>query len=515
MVDSQDNSKIKKAVDSQQRVGAVVGEDSSTFFDYISSLHCWLFFGLALTGLALLIFAATTDWFSVPVAQCANTVVTGASNSGALIVPIVDAVPGCTRFFQATMLIGAFGIVMTWLYRRRWTLLGTFIAGCTCLTALGYPYAVMVHSPDIAAEANWLQMQHNNLTWLGGDIYANAQYAHQGWDSKTYFVDIPRQLNVSQLPTWTPWEFGLQHVSELVAWLGYTNTFCQFARQGWTLAVVGSVLLLLASLTRTPLRMRQPVDLQPIELESFKPTDGRIGQVGYQPLRRATIVLMPLCVIAMFGVLTAWSLPFRALGALQLAEQSCRQQRYADSRMHLQRAVDLLPTIAHDTRYIFQRGVLDSRLKGDSAYGRLHAARALESLGRYDQAFHLFQAFFRAGNEHPPAVERAALRAVLRYAIADYNSARLERSAQRFNFVLQRSPADVKLIYMMQLQSIRESRLEQVRGLRDQMYAASRRFNFGTKKVIRAAAQQHVVTATGLTHNAAAIWEAQAQAKRP
>jgi len=71
------------------------------------------------------------------------------------------------------------------------------------------------------------------------------------------------------------------------------------------------------------------------------------------------------------------------------------------------------------------------------------------------------------------------------------------------------------LIYLLQLQAIRESRVDRANELRDWMYAATDRFNFGTKKVIRAAAQQQAATAIGLTDDADAIWAAQTRAKRP
>ena len=51
--------------------------------------------------------------------------------------------------------------------------------------------------------------------------------------------------------------------------------------------------------------------------------------------------------------------------------------------------------------------------------------------------------------------------------------------------------------------------------MRDWMYAVSDRFNFSTKKILRAVAQQNMATATGLTNDANEIWTAQSRAKKP
>ena len=54
-------------------------------------------------------------------------------------------------------------------------MLSTALASLYCLLSLSYPYFVMIRSPVVSAEATWLQMQHDNLLWLGGDIYNNAE----------------------------------------------------------------------------------------------------------------------------------------------------------------------------------------------------------------------------------------------------------------------------------------------------------------------------------------------------
>jgi phage gp36-like protein len=147
-----------------------------------------------------------------------------------------------------------------------------------------------------------------------------------------------------------------------------------------------------------------------------------------------------------------------------------------------------------------------------SDFARLRTANSLEADARYDQAFAILSQLVDSSEN---AVRREALRGALRFAIQDYNCARFELSRERFSLVLRHNPCDVKLIYLLQLQGIREGRGDSVDEMRDWMYEACKHLNFGTTKVLRAVSQQHSATAVGLTNDAVAIWAAQERAKRP
>ena len=86
--------------------------------------------------------------------------------------------------FQAMLIIGLILLLASWLWKFEWSPLSTVIASLMLLIPLAYPYAVIIHSPQVSADATWLQMQHDNLTWLGGDIYLNAEHGSKGWRSK-------------------------------------------------------------------------------------------------------------------------------------------------------------------------------------------------------------------------------------------------------------------------------------------------------------------------------------------
>ena len=439
------------------------------------SLNQILFLLITLAGFAAIVVGLQQPWFSVPIAPTAG------ANTYHDIVP---STPGCTTIFKGAIAVGSLLLAASWFWKLKWTALSSSLSAAMILLTLAYPYFVIVRSPNVSADAAWLQMQHDNLTWLGGDIYLNAELGSKGWRSKSYIVDAPRQLSVVSLPSWSPWEVGMHRTEDLLLWLGFSNAFCQFVGRGWALAIIGACLLLLGTLRKD-------------------------NQLDY---RRAGAVIAVFTVIAVFAAIVGWSRPFMASHEINLASELATQKRYAEARIHLNRAVSILPVLGQDTFYVAQRGVLDARLDIQSEYALLQKARSLESHGRFEQAIAIIESM---ADSSDPAIRREACRGILRFAIQDFNCARFELSGARFRTVLKQNPCDVKLIYLIQLQGIRESRLASVGEMRDWMYAASHRFNFGTTKILRAVAQQNMATATGLTNDADRIWAAQSRAKNP
>lgn len=458
-----------------QRIARTVAATIRRTIERYGALNQILFLGVTLAGLGATLMSIRKPWFSVPVAPPIGYQDTLA---------IHHSVPGCTPWFQAAVAMGTICIMASWLRKRHWTTISTVLSSLVLLVPLCYPYFVMIRSPDVSADAAWLQSQHDNLTWLGGDIYANAEYGSKGWKSKSYLIDTPRQLAVINLPSWSPWEVGLHRSDDLMLWLGYSNSFCQFVCKGWAMAIIGSTLLFLSTLQYQ----------------------------GTLVFHRAGTALVIFTIVGGLAVMVGWSLPFRASQEVRRAAELCSQRRYAESLDHLDRAVRWLPVLGQDTYYVAQRGVLDQKLGIDSDFATLKAAVHLESDACYDQAYAMLVPLI---DSSWPAVRREALRGVMRFAIQDYNCARFELSRERFTIVLKRQPCNVKLIYLMQLQGIRESRVDSVAEMRDWMYVVSDNLNFGTKKVLRAVVQQHAVIASGMVGDADAIWAAQEKAKRP
>jgi hypothetical protein len=441
----------------------------------LRSLNQLLFVGMTLAGTGALALSTRKSWFVVPVAPARG------ANS---IADIVTIQPGCTLVFKGLMAIGLVAMLASWLWKRQWSMVSTLIASILCAATLAFPYFVMLRSPVVSAEASWLQSQHDNLLWLGGDIHNNAEFAHRGWKSKVYLIDLPQQLAVVSLPSWSPWEMGLDRCEDLLQWLGYSNAFCNFVGMGWVLAAVGSSFLLLSSLQRNG-------------VFEF----GRAGMA---------IGLFTTCLV--MAAVVGWSLPFRASQHINRSSELSSHRQFAESLSELQKAVSLLPVLAQDTHYVAQRGMLEKALGQQTDYTRLRDGITLEREARYDQAFDAISSLV---DSEVPAVRREALRGVMRFAIHDYNCARFELSNERFWIVLRHQPCNLKLLYLMQLQGIRESRPELVDLMRDWIYESTNRMAFGTKVILRAAANQHCAIAAGMDNNPEAISMAQSRAKRP
>lgn len=414
--------------------------------------------GASLAGLGAIAVSLKYTWFEVPLAPPH-----GASDTS----DIVMVSPACTAWFQASMLVGVLCILGSWLYRFTWNGCSTFFAALLCIVPLTFPYFVMMRSPIISAEAAWLQLQHDNLIWLGGDIYNNAEFASRGWKAKSYLIDLPQNLSVVELPSWSAWELGLDRGEDLILWLGYSNAFCNFASRGWFMAVLGSAILFVCTLQ----------------------TRGRFM------FARAGAALALFSFVALTVVIIGWSLPFRASVHVERAAALCSRNQPNESLSELNQAVALLPTLSQDTFYVAQRGVLEAEIGLTTEYTELRQAIQLEASGKYDQAFNQLESLI---DSNEPAVRREALRAIMRFAIQDYNCARFQLSAERFHTVLRLQPCNLKLLYLLQLQAIREGRSEIVLDFRDRLYDATNRMRFGTKKIVRAAANQHAVIAVGM-----------------
>ena len=450
------------------------------------SLNRWLYVGMVLAGLGAIALSVRKPWFGV----------TMPADSG-FAGPAIDGWPGfisadvpATPIYRGFMVIGAVAVLAGYAHRRCWTVLSNVTAAGMLLVAMTFPYAVMIRCPTLAAQAAYLQAQHDNLTWLGGDIYAGAEFGSRGDKVKTYLIDTPKQLSVVRLPSWSPWEFGLHRCEDLMRWVGYTNVFCQFVGKGWAMAVVGSVMLYLASL----------------------------GHRGELVFARAGVTMTVFTVGAAVMSVIGWAVPFAAVGWVRSAAEASSVGDDQLSLDHLHRAVDWMPVLSQDTYYVAQRGVLDARLDRDTDFRRLGEVVAHEAAGRYEAAW---DGLVPLMDSSEPAVAREATRAVFRFAIQDFNSGRLRLADQRLRMVHRRQPCDVKAIYVAQILAIRNGRVRRSAEMRDHLRLAADQLNFGTTKVLRAVSEQNQAVAVGTTTLTPApdrdrrLWDAIRKARRP
>ena len=306
---------------------------------------------IVVAGLGLVAVSLSQNWFDIPTA-------TPLAQS---FDDIVRQTPNCQVWFQAIVAIGTLLLVLNAVLFKQW-LANTLLAFTLLFVSLTFPYFVMLQSPVLAADASWLQMQHDNLTWLGGDIYSEAAAGSNSWKAKVYWVDPPRQVSVAPFPEWSVFEIGLDKTEDVLVWLGYSNTFCQFARTGWCSATIGLFLLALATV--------------------LTPTSTHFQRAGYGVTLLGTLT----CLFSLFAL----SGPFRAHHHLEAAAKEASSRNYERSLQELESCVRLFPVLSQDSYYLSQRALLESRLGRESEFARLQRARDLESSGRYDQSFEVW-----------------------------------------------------------------------------------------------------------------------------
>lgn len=441
----------------------------------IPSMNQLVFSGVTLIGYAAVLFSSQRPWFSVPSA------VDGNMNR---VIEFVAFEPSCTQAFQFIMIVGISLLTLSSLKSREWNLLSNLTTCSMLAVVLVYPFFVMTYSPALTADAIWLQMQHDNLLWLGGDINLSAEAGNAFWGNKVYSVDIPRQIKIAPLPTHHFYETGIHHVSDVLNWFGYSDAFCQFSKRGWSMAACGWSMLIAGTLV----------------------TKGEVqfSRVGY------SLVTLSLAFVSFSTYVV--SVPFIVAGHIENAANLTRQRDYAAAIQSLELACQRMPALEHDTHWIAQRGSLESKLGAINAHAQLFQAIELERAGKYDVAF---EQLLMLVDSDDSAIAREAIRAVQRFAIQDFNSGNTLSAAERLNIVLVKQPCNLKAIYLSQLGFLRQGRPLQVEAMSKWLNEAARHLSFNSKKILSATVHRYGAISSSQKNDAAAAWHSIRQAKNP
>lgn len=403
-------------------------------------------------GALLLALALVFPWFSVPVDFVNGTV--------------CRAYPPGTLLFKFACLAAGGGAA--------WSFVGSAQArqraaqGLALLLAalFFFPCCVMAWSPTVAAQASWLQSQHENLSWLGGDIYNAQEYRDSEAKQEVYVADPSRQVGVFKLPNWTPQAVQWGRFPEMVEWLGYSNRFCEFVNKGWFLALGGTVLLLTALC-----RDRQAADL-------------RLARQVTRLTLAATAV----------GLVLALTPPMMAAMALTRAREAIFRGDYARSRDCLRTAARWLPVIRQDTYYVAQRGLIDIAQGMDSPPARLQIAIGMEQNGFYTQARHAFLQLIAATPQESPN-HREAVRGLLRAAIHELNAGDNPGAATLLEQVLEEEPCNLKANYTLQLALLRLGEFQALKAWADRMTQVYGCFNFRSKTPVLGTMKENLANA--------------------
>ncbi len=413
-------------------------------------MPAFLAFVTGALGYVLLFGAAFLPWFRVPGSRMIDGVAT-----------IVGVEPHLAIAFKVLCVLAILAAGLT----RHITRSRVHVARLITLLLVAlffFPYLLMVWSPRVAAQAGWLQTQHESMSWLGGDIYGEQEIKDVDFKNHVEVADAEMPVAAFHLPSWSPSTMQWSRLPELVEWLGFSNRFCQFVNKGWFVALAGAAFALV------PLCR---------------------GARGFRFHIGETIAKTGMVSLSV-GTLAALTPLFATGFLITFAREAAQRGEPAASLQWLQRAAHLLPAIQQDTEFLAQQGLLENRLGIPTRTAALHRARQLDHQGFSTQARHEFDAILAAV---PPdsALHRETVSALLRSSIRALNSGQAEAAVATLDCVLAHDPCNVKALYTLQLACLRASQFERVPVLVARMDAVYRYFSTKTKTPVIASAYEN------------------------
>ena len=389
--------------------------------------------------------------------------------------------------FRASCLAFAITIGFGHAWHRRTSDRKAALTAAVLSAQLFFPSIVMAREPALSARANWLHIQHENLTWLGGDLFTNLEYSRASWKDRIYLVDTPRQINVVRMPTSGLGAFQFGRMATWFETLGYSNRYCQFVKLGWIAALFGMMLLILGECL----------------------PGGRLDR------RRACLAMTAGVATFLAGFLVVAIPVVIAARELERARNATSLGLLDEAELYLDRAVEALPSLREDTFYISQKGLLDFRRgRDDTTAGRLFRANLLERQGRYARAMELYEALV-VGTPKGSAVHREALRAILRAGSLALNAGRCDNAIEWLEEVLREEPCNLKANYALQLAYLRTGRRADLESLVRRIEATYAHFRMPTKAIVLASSHENEMFAALRQGDMDATFRFAVKAKNP
>jgi tetratricopeptide (TPR) repeat protein len=427
---------------------------------------------MVVVGVLLLVGALVAPWMEVPSGfeDRADGKLICSTIQPRVALP-VRAVCGCL----------AVAIVVGHLKHQRTGQRKAMLAASALTILLFFPTVVMNWEPSFSARVNWLQIQHENLTWFGGDVSTNLEYGRKSWKDRVYLVDTPRQINVVRMPNSGLGAFQAGRLSVWFDTLGYSEGFCQFARRGWFAAVLGATLLVMGECLPA-------------------------GRLSHQ---RARLSILASLGTGLVGLLVV-SLPVViASRRLERARRMTALGQLDKAESYLRGAIRILPALREDTFFVAQLGLLDHRRGRDGTpEGQLFLANLLERQGRYAQANAIY-ATLLVEEPEGSAIRREANRALLRDAGYAMNIGRPEDAIRRLESVLAEEPCSLKLAYL------RTGRRDDLTRMVRRIEATYAQFPTPTKEIVLAQSHENEMFAAVKAGDMDATFRHSIGAKKP
>jgi hypothetical protein len=302
------------------------------------------------------------------------------------------------------------------------------------LVAIFYPAYTIQRCAKVSAHAAWLEMENLSLIISVGDAFTSQEFVYQPGQHNVELKEVlPRGFQVIA----TPWDISsrglhLTRLVEILTWLGYSETYCQFVSWGWFLAVF-SALTLCLSFLRTK-------KTSPPESVLAYPRDPAKRDAAPPP----AVIAGALC----FSVLICLIPPILAGHELTASENAATEGRFSDALAHMRQAELDLPVLAYHTDFLYQRGWIERSLGLKTHATQLLSAIREEEEGFYGRAEQHYFDLLNTGPLTDPA-RREAFRGALRSVIRDFNSGLIEHAHIQLSRLATIDPSSIKTSYSL------------------------------------------------------------------
>lgn len=404
----------------------------------------------ALIAVTLLILSFLKPWFAIPVAVEAVDADFGTEDSV------------ITLFFK--VLIFTLGIFLFIAATGRWHRLKRnfiYFSVVGFLLMLAFPGWLTMRDSKIMGDAAWLQQQHDNMTWLGGDVYRAHSERSLNLGAGIQAQDPPSRLAIYKPPVTS---ISLTRLDDWISWLGYGPAFTQFVGKGWFYGMIGFFLSLICIIGHHWRR-----DLAEARL-LLRKLSSRIG-------------LGLILIFSLNALIIASTHHFLARSKAALTEGSYRQ-----AEEDLDRAIALMPTLFCDSGILRQKGYL--QLKNgvpESSYTSLYTIQYLEEQGYYAQARTLLDQERHRLHELPHAAAREILRHEVRVAVNEMNSGKHHQAGERLDRILLEVPHAPQARFHRQLIALHTGELETNRAMMESLAEIYRLFKSKNKRGVLSA----------------------------
>ena len=332
------------------------------------------------------------------------------------------------------------------------------------LLGLAFSHFTIINSADISHRAAWILSQHDNLTWLGGDIYTGREYEQVGGGLDLMAKD-PQQLIGSVPLPYASFDLGTMH--DFFDWMGLGDKFTAFKGKGWGFLMVGSILFMVGSLCT-----RVSTD-----------TSRLSGAAVSGCLRIATPA-----VLIFLGLITARV--YVSAQALESAHIHGDNADYSLASESIDKAIRWMPCLQYDSGIILQQGLYQHQKSAGTPLARYYRAVLLETANLKSQAEATYIELTRSDCE---PVRREALRAIFRLGIIDFNSGQETEALRRTESLLHEFPVLQKARYMRLLLAVRLGEREVARRCQQQLYAVAAGISLPEQRAYLSSGHQHLL----------------------